>query len=61
MRYTPKRKAELVALAKAGLPVCKDHNISPEELKIWEEALEKHGVRGLRTTRLQEYRSRENG
>lgn len=61
MRYTAKRKAELVAFAKAGFPVCKDHNVSPEELKSWEETLEKHGVNGLHTTKLQKYRSKENG
>ncbi len=36
--------------------VCRRYNISAEEFLAWERAIERHGVPGLRVTRLQIYR-----
>ena len=59
-RWVPLRKAKLVAAVRGGLisleDVCHRYGISEEELLSWAEALESHGVKGLRSTRLQLYR-----
>ena len=59
-RWVPRRKAELVAAVRGGLIsieyVCERYRISEEEYMSWAEAVEKHGVRGLRATRAQMYR-----
>ena len=61
-RWTPMRKAELVACVRAGLitrtKACERYLLSEEELQSWDSYLDRHGVAGLRTTRLQEYRIR---
>jgi hypothetical protein len=61
-RWTPMRKAELVACVRAGLitrvEACERYLLSEEELQSWDSYLDRHGVAGLRTTRLQEYRNR---
>ena len=33
------------------------YNLSVEEFLSWQEMIDKHGVRGLRVTRLQDYRA----
>ena len=35
---------------------CERYNLSEEEFYSWQKLIEKHGIRGLRTTRLQQYR-----
>ncbi len=61
-RWTAMRKAELVACVRAGLitraKACERYVLSEEELQSWDSYLDRHGVAGLRTTRLQEYRRR---
>ena len=61
-RWTPMRKAEVVACVRAGLitpaNACERYMLSEEELQSWSRHLDKHGVSALRTTRLQEYRNR---
>jgi transposase-like protein len=56
MRWTFKRKAEIVAALRAGTVTAKElklqHGISPEELATWVSAYDKHGVDGLRVTKL---------
>jgi hypothetical protein len=37
---------------------CRRYNLSVEEFQAWEEALAKHGLGGLRTTRIRTYRAR---
>ncbi len=37
--------------------VCQRYNLSVEEFLSWQEMIDKHGVRGLRVTRLQDYRA----
>ncbi len=59
-RWVIRRKAELVAAVRGGLisleEVCERYELSEEEFRSWERSLARNGVRGLRTTRLQQYR-----
>ena len=60
VRWVIRRKAELVAAICGGLisleDACERYRLSEEELESWAASLERFGVRGLRTTRLQHYR-----
>ena len=60
VRWVVRRKAELVAAIRGGLisleDACERYQLSEEELESWASSLAKHGVRGLRSTRLQHYR-----
>jgi hypothetical protein len=59
-RWVIRRKAEVVAGVRAGLlsleEACERYKLSVEEFLSWERLIDAHGVRGLRTTRLQQYR-----
>ena len=59
-RWVIRRKAEVVAAVRGGLlsldDACARYNISQEEFEGWIKAIEKHGLPGLRTTRVQQYR-----
>lgn len=59
-RWVIRRKAEVVAAVRGGLltieEACARYNLSLEEYDAWSRAIEKHGLQGLRTTRLQKYR-----
>ncbi len=59
-RWVIRRKAEVVAAVKGGLisldEACQRYTLSIEEFLSWQRAIEHHGLRGLRATRLQEYR-----
>jgi hypothetical protein len=59
-RWVVRRKAEVVAGVRAGLisieEACRRYSLSMEEFLSWQRMIESHGVRGLRTTRLQQYR-----
>lgn len=61
VRWVVRRKAEVVTAVRHGLlgleEACERYNISREEFQSWERLIERHGIRGLRTTRLQDYRS----
>ena len=61
VRWVVRRKAAVVAAVKNGVitldEVCRRYNLSVEEFWNWQEMIEKHGVRGLRVTRLQEFRA----
>jgi hypothetical protein len=60
-RWSPRRKAAVVAAARAGLisreEACARYQLSAEELAAWEKAFDQNGVPGLRTTRQQSYRN----
>ena len=60
-RWVVRRKAAVVAAVKNGAitleEVCRRYNLSVEEFLTWQEMIDKHGVRGLRVTRLQDYRA----
>ena len=59
-RWVTRRKAEVVAAVRGGLlsvdDACDRYELSKEEFGGWEKLFERHGVKGLRTTRLQNYR-----
>jgi hypothetical protein len=59
-RWVMRRKAQVVAAVRSGLltfeEACERYRLSEEEFKSWMTLLDHHGVRGLRATRMQEYR-----
>ena len=59
-RWGARRKAMVVAAVRLGAltiqDACQRYNLSLEEFLAWQRALDRHGVPGLRTTRLQIYR-----
>ena len=59
-RWVIRRKAEVVAAVRGGLlsleDACKRYSLTLEEFEAWRAAIERHGLAGLRTTRLQHYR-----
>ena len=60
VRWVMRRKAQVVAAVKGGLltfeEACRRYNLSEEEFSSWVRMIERHGMKGLRTTRLQQYR-----
>lgn len=60
-RWVVRRKAAVVVAVRSGLisleDACSRYTLSVEEFLSWERAIEKHGLRGLRVTRLQDYRA----
>lgn len=59
-RWVIRRKAEVVAAVRGGLltleEACTRYLLTIEEFQSWQRAIEQHGLPGLRTTRLQDYR-----
>jgi hypothetical protein len=59
-RWVIRRKAEVVTAVRGGLlsfeAACERYGITEEEFESWEKAIDKHGVQGLRATRIQQYR-----
>jgi len=59
-RWVTRRKAEVVAAVSGGLltvtAACDRYNLSEEEFSGWQKLYSKHGAKGLRATRLQQYR-----
>jgi len=64
-RWVVRRKASVVYAVETGLisldEACDRYAISLEEFTSWQQLLERHGLGGLRVTRLGEYRSEETG
>jgi hypothetical protein len=60
-RWVIRRKAEVVAGVRSGLitleEACRRYKLSIEEFLSWQRMIDNHGLRGLRVTRLQDYRS----
>jgi hypothetical protein len=60
VRWVIRRKAELVAAIRGGLltleEACELYLLSEEELESWSSSLSRHGLPGLRCTKLQYYR-----
>ena len=58
-RWTPRRKAEVVAAVAGGLltfdEACERYSLSIEELTGWQRAVDRSGMPGLRVTRIQDY------
>jgi len=59
-RWVVRRKAEVVAGVRSGLisleEACRRYSLSVEEFLSWQRLIDSHGMRGLRTTRVQQYR-----
>lgn len=64
-RWVIRRKAEVVAAVRAGLitleEACQRYKLSIEEFLSWQRMIDNHGLRGLRVTRLQDYRAPREG
>jgi len=62
-RWVIRRKAEVVAGVRAGLitleEACERYTLSVEEFLSWQRLIDRHGIRGLRATRIQQYREPE--
>ena len=60
-RWTPHRKAEILAAVSNGLlsaeGACRRYRISIDEFAIWQGLCDRYGLDGLRTTRIQRYRT----
>jgi len=61
-RWVVRRKAAVVVAVNSGRitpeQACEVYQLSEEELLWWMHAFETHGLAGLRTTRIQQYRRR---
>ena len=59
-RWVMRRKAEVVAGVRSGLisleEACHRYTLSVEEFLSWQRLIDSHGMRGLRATRIQDYR-----
>jgi hypothetical protein len=59
-RWVARRKAEVVAAVHGGLlslhDACERYTLTVEEFLAWQNAIDRHGLAGLRATRVQEYR-----
>ena len=58
-RWVIRRKAEVVAAVRGGLLTVEDaltkYRLTAEEFAAWQQAIDKWGMQGLRTTRIQHY------
>ena len=61
-RWVIRRKAQVVVGVKNGVislqDACTRYGISEEEFRGWERAIEKHGLNGLKATRVQDFRDK---
>ena len=59
-RWVIRRKAEVVAAVRGGLlsldEACDRYKLTNEEFLAWQQSIDRLGLAGLRTTRLQQYR-----
>ncbi len=59
-RWVIRRKAEVVAAVRGGLlsleEACQRYTLTTEEFVSWQASIDEHGLAGLRTTRIQQYR-----
>jgi hypothetical protein len=60
-RWVIRRKAEVVAAVRGGLlsldDACRRYTLTVEEFLAWQRAIDRHGLAGLRATRVQQYRN----
>lgn len=60
-RWVIRRKAEVVAAVRGGLlsleEACQRYTLTVEEFLNWQASIDRHGLAGLRTTRIQQYRA----
>jgi len=59
-RWVIRRKAEVIAAVRGGLlsteEACSRYMLTVDELLSWQSSIDQHGLAGLRTTRIQQYR-----
>ncbi len=59
-RWVIRRKAEVVAAVRGGLlsleEACDRYTLTVEEFLSWQASIDRHGLPGLRATRVQHYR-----
>lgn len=59
-RWVIRRKAEVVAAVRGGLltleDACQRYRLTSDEFIGWQKAIDRWGMPGLRTTRIQQYR-----
>ena len=59
-RWVTRRKAEVVAAVRGGLltveEACARYALTLDEFLTWQRSIDRHGLAGLRTTRIQHYR-----
>src|SRR6202008_869531 len=59
-RWVIRRKAEVVAAVRGVLlsleEACSRYTLTVEEFLSWQYSIDQHGLAGLRTTRIQQYR-----
>jgi hypothetical protein len=62
-RWVIRRKAEIVAAVRGGLlsleEACSRYTLTIEEFLSWQQSIDRHGLPGLRATRIQQYRPQE--
>lgn len=62
-RWVMRRKAEVIAAVRGGLltlvEACQRYSLSVEEYESWERLIDKHGIKALRATKIQNYRTAE--
>ncbi len=60
-RWVIRRKAEVVAAVRGGLlsldDACKRYKLTIDEFLSWQRLIERHGLPGLRATKVQDYRN----
>jgi len=60
-RWVIRRKAEVVAAVRGGLlsleEACDRYKLTVDEFLSWQRSIDRHGLPGLRATRIQDYRS----
>lgn len=59
-RWVIRRKAQVVVAVRTGLisldDACQRYSLSIEEFLSWQRLIDRHGIGGLRATRVQQYR-----
>ena len=59
-RWVVRRKAEVVAAVRGGLlsleEACERYMLTVEEFLSWQRSIDRSGVRGLRATKIQDFR-----
>jgi hypothetical protein len=60
-RWVIRRKAEVVSAVRGGLlsleEACERYGLTVDEFLSWQRSIDKHGLAGLRATRIQDYRN----
>jgi hypothetical protein len=60
-RWVTRRKAQVVAAVRGGLlsldDACNRYKLTIDEFLIWDSLINRHGLKGLRATKVQDYRA----